>query len=206
MWNDGFSKNLLTLSKSCDIMKRTLGYGGRNVDYWMIAAAALALVWIATVVVWLRGRRKRRKQIEQLNQENERLRDENISLRREIAALERDLEDEQAHSDELDAEIERLHGELAQAAERVGRAESRRTDAEKEMFATRMRIDQLQQQLSQSRTEQINQERLYQDIIEDRDQTISALQDKLHKRRKKKKEDVLDQQITLDDILNGENL
>lgn len=180
-----------------------MGCGGRYVNYWMIAAAVLAVILLTETVFWLRARAAHRRALAQLQQESEQLRGENISLRREVAARERDVEAEQAHSDSLAVEIEQLQDELAQFADRVQRAEARRTDAEKEMFATRMRIDQLQQQLHQSHTEQINQEKLYQDIISERDRTISTLQDKLHKRRKKKKEDVLDRQITLDDILNG---
>lgn len=186
--------------------KESNGVRGKKVDYWMIAVAALTAILLALVILCFRMRRKYRAEKTQLEQENGRLRDENISMRRELAALERDLEAEQAHSDDLALEIEELRTQLEQASERVRRAEDRRTDAEKEMFATRMRVDQLQQQLRQSRDEQNNQERLYQDIISDRDQTIASLQDKLYKRRRKKKEDVLDQQITLDDILNGNNI
>ena len=93
--------------------------------------------------------------------------------------------------------------ELQRAADRVAQAENRRTVAEKEIFASRMRLDQFQQQLKQAHDEQRAQEQLYQDIIYDRDQTITQLQEKLHKRSKKKKPEILDQQITLDDLLNN---
>jgi hypothetical protein len=92
---------------------------------------------------------------------------------------------------------------LQQSEERARRAEARRTEAEKEVYASRMRMNQLEQQLLQAHQEQLAQEQLYQDIIRDRDLTIARLQENPQKRRAKKKIEALEQQITLDDILNG---
>lgn len=171
---------------------------------WMIASIALAAAFIAASVYLLIKRKRMRAERMQHQQEIEQLRGENIGFRREIGALERELDAEQRYSDSLKQEIEDQKEELLRAAERVSNAESRRTDAEKEIFASRMRLDQLQQQLKQAHEEQRAQEHLYQDIIYDRDQTITQLQEKLHKRSRKKKPEILDQQITLDDLLNNE--
>lgn len=173
-------------------------------NYWMVASIALALGLAAACIAMLLKERQMRAQREQARVETDHLRMENIELRRELGALERDLESEQRYSDSLEQKITVQQEELQRAAERVAQAEIRRTDAEKEIFASRMRLDQLQQQLKQSHDEQNAQEQLYQDIIRDRDQTIAQLQEKLHKRSKKKKQDVLDQQITLDDLLSQE--
>lgn len=176
--------------------------------YWIIAAALLAL---GCAVVGARCVRQRRMLAER-DAENERLRieadgirRENVDMRREIAALCRDVEEEQRYSDQLNEELDAQFQRLLDAEQRAERAEMRRTDAEKEIYAGRMRAEQLQQQLRQAHDEQLAQEQLYQDIIRERDQTIAALQDRLHKRHKKKKTEVLDRQITLDDILSGGN-
>ena len=114
--------------------------------------------------------------------------------------MDRELDSERRYVDDLERVIEGKNLELQRADERVESAENRRTDAEKEIYARRMQIDQLQQQLDQAHESQLAQERLYQDIIFDRDQTIARLQEKMNKRGKKKKNEVLDQQITLDDL------
>ena len=168
----------------------------------MIASIALAAAFIAACIGLLVQRKRMRAERMQHQQEIEQIRAENIGFRREIGALERDLEAEQHYSDSLRQEIDDQKEELLRAAERVENAENRRTVAEKEIFASRMRLEQLQQQLDQAHAEQNAQEQLYQDIILDRDQTITRLQDRLHKRKKKKTE-VLDQQITLEDLFEN---
>lgn len=176
--------------------------------YWILTAALTALACIAAVVLCIHSRKRLKQQeaeIQQLQIEKDGICRENVELRREIAGLCRDLEEEQLYSDQLNQDLDDQYQLLLDTQERAERAEARRTDAEKEIYAGRMRAEQLQQQLKQSHEEQNNQERLYQDIIRDRDRTISELQDKLHKRRKKKKPEVIDRQITLDDLLGGNN-
>lgn len=174
---------------------------------WMIATAVLALLCIAlgVICIWLRKKlAERDAEIVQLRIDIDGLGRENVDFRREIAALCREIEEEQLYSDQLNEEIDRMNDRLSEAEQRAERAEARRTDAEKEIYAGRMRAEQLQRQLEQARTEQNVQELLYQDIIRDRDQTIARLQEKNRKHRSKKKRETLDYQITLDDILKGE--
>jgi len=168
----------------------------------MIASIALGAAFVAACIALLRQRKRMRIERETFQQEIDHLRAENIDLRREVSALERDYESEKQYSESLEQKIDAQNEEIQRFTERVTQAENRRTDAEKEIFASRMRLEQLQNQLRRSRDEQNAQELLYQDIIRDRDQTISNLQDRLHKRKKKKPE-VLDQQITLEDLFNN---
>lgn len=176
--------------------------------YWIAAAVLMALACIAALAVCIRQRKQIQQNdadLQQLRIELDGIRRENIDFRREIAALNRDIEEEQRYSDRLTEELDNQYRLLMDAEERVTRAENRRTDAEKEIYAGRMRAEQLQQQLRQAHLEQMTQEQLYQDIIRDRDATIAQLQERSVKLRPKKKKDVLDQQITLDDILGGGN-
>ncbi len=172
--------------------------------YWILAATGLICAIAVGIAIWQRRRigqyEARDAECEQIRIDIEGIRRENIDLRREIAALNRDLDEEQAYSDSLAEEIDHQQAQLQHAMQRAENAETRRTDAEKEIYAGRMRISQLEQQLKQAYKEQANQEQLYQDIIRDRDQTIQKLQENSPKRRKKKP-DILDQQITLDDIM-----
>ena len=171
-------------------------------DYWMIASIALGTAFVAACIVLIcQGRRMKRERM-LFQQETDQLRGENIGFRREVGALEREFEEEKRYSESLEQKIDAQNEELQRMSDRVTQAENRRTDAEKEVYARRMQIEQLQNQLQQSHAEQTAQEQLYQDIIRDRDQTISNLQEKLHKRKKKKTE-ILDQQITLEDLFNN---
>lgn len=179
-------------------------------NYWIIVSAILGLICVGTCIVYIQQRREllmrreRDSESEQIRQENEGVRRENVSLRREIAALCRDVEEEQRYSGELEAELDAQDERISHAEERADRAEARRTEAEKEIYASRMRAEQLAQQLKQCHQEQLAQEQLYQDIIRERDLTIAKLQENPQKRRTKKKVEVLDQQITLDDLFNQE--
>lgn len=178
-------------------------------NYWIVAAAAAlaACVAVGVLCTRLRGQLKRLEEdAQQLRIEIDGIRRENVDFRREIAALCRELEDEQHYSDQLNQDLDDQYRQLLEAEQRAERAESRRTDAEKEIYAGRMRAEQLQQQLRQAHDEQLAQEQLYQDIIRDRDKTIARLQERSLKLRPKKKKDVLDQQITLDDLLSQEDV
>lgn len=176
--------------------------------YWILTAALAGIACLSAVAVCIHQHRRLKHQeeeLQQLHMEIDGIRRENVELRREIARLCRELEDEQQYSNQLNKDLDDQYQQLLDALDRAERAESRRTDAEKEIYAGRMRAEQLQQQLKQSHEEQLNQERLYQDIISDRDRTIETLQDKLHKRRKKKRNETIERQITLDDLLGGGN-
>ena len=175
-------------------------------NHWIIVSAALAVVLAgvcAALAVQWNKRRALEQQAAMMRRDGEFMSRENVGFRQEIAALWRDLEAEQARSDAFEDELDRQYEALQQSEERARRAEARRTEAEKEVYASRMRMNQLQQQLSQAHQEQLAQEQLYQDIIRDRDLTIARLQENPQKRRAKKKIEALEQQITLDDILNG---
>lgn len=178
-------------------------------NYWIVAAVLAVSACIGIGVFCIRLRRQLNQQeaeAQQIRIEIDGIRRENIDLRREIAALCREIEDEQRYSDQLNQDLDDQYQCLLVAEQRAERAEARRTDAEKEIYAGRMRAEQLQQQLRQAHEEQLAQEQLYQDIIRDRDKTIARLQEKNIKHRPKKKKEVLDHQITLDDILSGGNV
>ena len=175
-------------------------------NVWIAAAALAASACMIVLAVCIRQRKQMARtdaDVQQLRIELEGIRRENIDFRREIAALNRDIEEEQRYSDRLSEELDNQYRLLLEAEQRVERAESRRTDAEKEIYAGRMRAEQLQQQLRQAHMEQMSQEQLYQDIIRDRDLTIAKLQEKGRRHRLKKKKEVLDQQISFDDLLGG---
>jgi len=178
------------------------------VNYWIVAAAlAAACVAVGAICIRFRGQLKQREsEVQQLRIEIDGIRRENVDCRREIAALCRELEDEQCYSDRLNQDLDDQYNRLLEAEQRAERAEARRTDAEKEIYAGRMRAEQLQQQLRQAHDEQLAQEQLYQDIIRDRDKTIARLQEKGRKHRMKKKREALDHQITLDDLLSQEDV
>lgn len=175
-------------------------------NVWMASAAIAVAACIIVLAVCIRQRMRIAQleaELQQLRIELEGIRRENVDFRREIAGLCRDLEEEQQYSDQLSEELDKQYQLLLEAEQRVERAEIRRTDAEKEIYAGRMRAEQLQQQLRQAHMEQMAQEQLYQDIIRDRDATIAQMQEKHRKHRLKKKKEVLDQQISFDDLLGG---
>ena len=64
-------------------------------------------------------------------------------------------------------------------------------------------MDEAKAAVKEAHEEQLAQEQLYQDIIRERDETIAKLQEGQQKRRPRRKPGVLDQQITLNDILKG---
>lgn len=184
--------------------------GGNTVNYWMIVSVALALICAGTCIVYIQQRkelllRKEHDGIpEQLRQEMDHYRRENVTLRRETAALYRALEDEQNYADDLEQELDEQYARLVHAEQRAERAEARRTDAEKEIYAGRMRSDLLERQLKELQDNQLAQEQLYQDIIRERDLTIAKLQESQPKRKpNKKKPDILDQQVTLEDLIGA---
>ena len=79
-------------------------------------------------------------------------------------------------------------------------ADARRIETEKAVAAAEMRARLLKGHCDRLQKEQLTQEQLYQDILKEREETISKLQDQ-PKRRPRKRNDVLDQQISLNDLL-----
>ena len=176
---------------------------------WMIVSIVLAAVCAALIVYCvqqqsrLKGQEEQQESLEAARQEVLNVRSDDVRRRREIAALHRALENEQEHSEHLERELDELYFRLEDAQKRQEQAEARRIRAEKEVYAGRMRSDLLEKQIEQLRQEQLNQEKLYQDILSERESQIAQLQEGQAKRRVRKKSEVLDQQVTLNDILGG---
>lgn len=175
----------------------------------MIVSAVLALAAAGLAGLCHQQRNELLRQKEQeadaeaLRQEVKRIRNDNARRRREIAALHRALEAEQEHSDDLELALEEQRERTLQAEKGIEQADARRIETEKEASAGRMRAGLLERQLKEAHEEQLAQEQLYQDIIRERDETIAKLQEGQQKRRPRRKPGVLDQQITLNDILKG---
>lgn len=175
---------------------------------WMIAAIALSVAAAALAVFCFRMRKQLKErdardvEMSSLQQETYALRGENARARREIAALYRALEEEQDRSDAFEEAYNEQRSLLHQAGQQADRAEARRIEAEKDIYAGRMRISLLEQQIEAMQREQLAQEQLYQDILREKEETIFQLQNQQPKYRPKKKNDLLEQQqVTLDDIL-----
>ena len=64
-----------------------------------------------------------------------------------------------------------------------------------------MRIELLERQIERSQQEFLSSERLYQNILQEQEQTIARLQDQ-QKRRARRKPEVLEQQISINDLLD----
>lgn len=175
-------------------------------NYWMIATALLALLAVVLLAVCARQRRQieaRRAQqsdADALRREQYAPRNENLRLRGENVAIHRALEAEQDHGDHLQDALEVQQTRTEEALRRADRADARRIEAEKSAAAAGMRARLLESQCDQLQKEQLAQERLYQDILKEREETIARLQDQ-QKRRPRKRNDVLDQQISLNDLL-----
>lgn len=175
----------------------------------MIVAAVLAAVCAVLAANCVRLNRSLQQQdaqaseAEELRREIRAVRGEDVRRRREIAVLRRALEDEQENSDALAQDLEYAEEQLREAVRLAEQADARRILAEKDVSAQRMRNDLLEKKIDQLNREQFNQEKLYQDILKERDAQIARLQDGQPKRRSRKKPDVLDDQVSLDDLIGG---
>ena len=174
----------------------------------MITAAALALACIALAAFCTHLKNQLTRQtvqtddMENLRQEIRTVRGEDVRRRREIASLHRALEAEQSYTERLENELDACYNQLQDARARSEQAETRRINAEKDVYACRMRTDLLEKQIARLNEEQLNQAKLYQDILRDRDLQIAQLQESQPKRRPRpKKSDVLDQQVTFSDLM-----
>lgn len=175
----------------------------------MIAAISLALTTAVLTAVCIRQRnhltqaRVLQEDADAFRREAAVLRSENARRRRENAALHRALQDEQSHADDVERALIQAQRLADDAERRADQANVRRIDAERAISAGKIRTDLLEKQLTQLQREQRAQEQLYQDILRDRDDTIARLQDQQQKRRNRRKGEVLEQQITINDILKG---
>jgi len=167
-------------------------------------ALALACAGLAAVCILLNSRVNQTGQQETGIGDAERelyeLRADNTRRRREVAALLRELQEEQERSDAFEDAYVRQKRFSDQLKLRVEQADSRRIESEKEVFAGRMRIQLLEEQVSTLEREQVAQEQLYQDILREREETLARLQDQQQKKRPRKKNEVSEEQITFDDL------
>ena len=176
---------------------------------WIILSALLAALsaGLAAACLRLKERLKQREaellERAQADDELYRLRMDDVRRRREIAALNRRLEDAFAESDRLDAQLSELHRRAEAAEARAQQAEKRRIAAEKDVSAGEMKARLLEKQYAELEQNQLAQERLYQDILREKETLIEQLQTP-PKRRAHKKPDVHDRQITFSDLLKGE--
>lgn len=208
----GFSKNVLLISANLlyngsNIENHQLG--GNKLYIWMIIAALLAFACAVLAVQYISLNRHLQQQNEQaadveaLRREIRAVRGEDVRRRREIASLRRALEEEQANSDALAQDLEYAEDKLREAIRLAEQADARRIRTEKDVSAHRMRADLLEKQIAQLNQEQINQEKLYQDILRERDAQIARLQESQPKRKVRRKPDVLEDQISLDELFGG---
>lgn len=179
--------------------------GGTKLTKWTIAAAALAVLcgFLTVGCVWLSRRLEhRRADAEALQREMSELRYGELRAQRENEALLRALEQEERYADDMERELDAMEARMADADRRAGEEEDRRIAAEKNVSAAQMKIALLERQIQSLEDEQLAQERLYQDILREREETIRRLQDGRSKRRMRKKPDILDRQISILDLLD----
>lgn len=174
---------------------------------WIILSAALALLCAALIYICVRLQRQVQEAILQaqsnstLRQDFSRLKSECARWQRDSAALQRALQAEQERADDLQLEIDQTDDQLKRALEKAECAEHRRIETEKEVYAEKMRVELLERQIERSQQEFLSSERLYQNILQEQEQTIARLQDQ-QKRRTRRKPEVLEQQISINDLLD----
>lgn len=199
--------NVNLLYNGSDIENDQLG--GRNLYAWMTIAAVLAFACAVLAVRYINLNRRLQQQNEQaadletLRREIRAVRGEDVRRRREVASLRRALEDEQDNADALVRDLEYAEEKLREAVRLAEQADARRIRTEKDVYAHRMRADLLEKQIAQLNQEQINQEKLYQDILKERDAQIARLQDSQPRRKPRRRADVLEDQISLDELFGG---
>ena len=173
---------------------------------WMIATGVLAAVLTALLCVCLylinrlRESRSGAVELTSLQQALYSARSECVRCRRELDEAYDDLEEEQARSVSFESAYFNQLALTEQALQRVQAEEARRIEAEKSVYAGRMRIGLLEKEVATLQSEQTAQELLYQDILREHEETIARMQEPA-KRRTKKKPEIFDQQITLNDLL-----
>ena len=182
---------------------------------WIAVSALLLLLSAFIATVWLVQQNRWRARLNDMEQrvqtaEARQMRvSEDLRRRtRDIARLRSRLRQEQDRSDRFE-EMSQLKDARCYALEqRLAEAERLRVEADKGAEAARMRENLLERQRASLKrenslmlSEQQEQERVYQDIIRDRDETIQRLMG--DRQRRSRKHSVLDNQVTLDEILPG---
>ena len=177
---------------------------------WMIATGVLAVAFIALLCITLHMHRKLREsesgavELTSLQQALYSARSDCVRCRRELDDVYDDLEEEQARSVSFESAYFNQLALTEQAMQQARTEEARRIETEKSVYAGRMRIGLLEKEVAALQSEQTAQELLYQDILREHEETIARLQEPA-KRKPRKKPDMLDQQITLNDLLEENN-
>lgn len=182
--------------------------GGTTLLYWIIAAAVLAAACAGLACLCVRLRRRAAGLAQQLN-DGEAMRRElralqEINARRlqDAGSLRRALQSAQDHAAALKESMDDLRSQLRYADQRAQSAEARRIAADRDAAAANMRATLLENQLDRLQKEQAEQEQIYQDILREREDELSRLRE-AHRPRTRRKAEVLDQQISLDELLGG---
>ena len=183
---------------------------------WMIAAIVFLLTAVVLGILLAMEMRNGELRTRQLENDNRALQRQASRLKtgeqrrqEEMTLLKREL----ALQLDKAAQMEQEGGERAEryreVVERAQREEKRRMQAERELNAMRMREEQLEQQreaLSHEKAtlivERREQQHMYEEIIRENEDTIVRLQSQNQKR--KRKIDVLEDQVTLNDLLGAE--
>ena len=177
---------------------------------WIIAAILLAALCgvLAACTAGLKNQlRQQQDEVraqEDLRSELQTARHEELRRRRENAALHRALETERRYSAELEQALNLQTEQVAEAERLAGIAEKRRIAAEKDLSANQMKIRLLERQIDELEAGQLTQDQIYQELLRDHETAIAHLQDQQKRRASRRKPDVLDQQISLNDLLKGE--
>ncbi len=176
---------------------------------WIILSAALTAACAALAAVCARQRRLLRGQARKSDagRESERrelraLRDENERRIRAFASLRQALDGERLRAESLEDAVAAAEAREAEANDRARRAEARRAEADRDAAAAGMRAGLLEKQVERLTREQRAQEQIYQDILREREEELDRLRESV-KRRQRRRSEVLDQQITLDDWLRA---
>lgn len=155
---------------------------------------------------WMKHRLNQRRadlaELESIRDELYESRFEELRCKRENDALLRALDHEECYADDLERELDAMQAQINDAHRCADIEEARRIAAEKAVAAGQMKVALLEKQVQALEEQQLAQERLYQDILREREETIHRLQDSQPKRRARKKFDMLEQQISIVDLLD----
>lgn len=181
-----------------------------HLNIWTIAAIVFAVLCGLLAAAAARMNRQLRQQEsdvqeqEELRRELQAARHDEMRRRRENGALHRALEAERRYSAELEQALNLQTEQVAEAERLADIAEKRRIAAEKDLSANQMKIRLLERQIDELEAGQLTQDQIYQELLRDHEMTIAHLQDQQKRRTSRRKSDILDQQISLNDLLKGE--
>ena len=184
--------------------------GGTKLLYWIIAAAALAAACAGLIWRCARLRRQigaleeRLAGAEASRRELRALQDVNARRLQDAGSLRRALQSARARADALEDSLDDLRGQLRYAGQRAQSAEERRAAADRDAAAANLRATLLENQLDRLQREQREQGQIYQDILREREEELSRLRE-ARRPRGRRRGDVLDRQVTLEEWLGGED-